>query len=289
MTYEELVEIAQHDDRIVGLVLTGSRGREFAVGDASDWDVRLVVRDDVLDEYRERFGTPHGSTVEVVVLSLSELEDVGVRGSDTAWDRYSYVAATLAVDDVGDSLSRVLDRLGSLDRNEARQLAAERLDDYVNAYYRAAKNAQAGLADEARLDARESVPLCLDFLFAVNERVRPFNRFLRWELDRRPLPGAAWSAAPDAARGRRCGGSPRAAPAVSRCRGASACPRARRRGRRVGARRRLAQRHVAVERRTHETAAAGLAPGSGGLSSGVPSIRRGGSCSAGSPAGRSSP
>ena len=194
MTYEELVEIAQHDDRIVGLVLTGSRGREFAVGDASDWDVRLVVRDDVLDEYRERFGTPHGSTVEVVVLSLSELEDVGVRGSDTAWDRYSYVAATLAVDDVGDSLSRVLDRLGSLDRNEARQLAAERLDDYVNAYYRAAKNAQAGLADEARLDARESVPLCLDFLFAVNERVRPFNRFLRWELDRRPLPGAAWSA-----------------------------------------------------------------------------------------------
>jgi hypothetical protein len=98
------------------------------------------------------------------------------------------------VDDAHGSISRLLARLGSLERDEAHALAAQRLDDYVNAYYRAAKNARSGLMSEARLDATESVSLLLDFLFAVHERVRPFNRFLRWELERRPLTGDVWEA-----------------------------------------------------------------------------------------------
>jgi predicted nucleotidyltransferase len=194
MTYDELVEFARRDDAIVGLVLTGSRGRGFAVTEESDWDVRLVVRDDVRDEYQERFATPHGSTVEVVVLSVSDLAAVGIPGGASAWDRYSYVAATVPVDDADGSVSRLLARLGWLERDEARALATRRLDDYVNAYYRAAKNARSGLMSEARLDSTESVSLLLDFLFAVHERVRPFNRFLRWELERRPLTGDAWEA-----------------------------------------------------------------------------------------------
>ena len=50
--YDELVASARRDENIVGLVLTGSRGRRFPVSDASDWDVRLVVNDDVCEEYR---------------------------------------------------------------------------------------------------------------------------------------------------------------------------------------------------------------------------------------------
>jgi len=194
MTYEQLVELARRDAGIVGLILTGSRGREFAVGDESDWDVRLVVRDELRDAYRARLATTRGSEVEVVVLSQSELEEVRSVGSAPAWDRYSYVGATVAVDDAGRSLSRLLARMGSLERDDAQGLAAERLDGYVNAYYRAAKNLRSGLVVEARLDAVEAVPLLLDFLFAVHGRVRPFNRFLRWELEQRPLPGEAWEA-----------------------------------------------------------------------------------------------
>ena len=192
MSYEELVELAQRDEGILGLILTGSRGRGFAVTDESDWDVRLIVRDELRDAYRARLATPHGSRVEVVVLTPSELEEVGTRGSSSAWDRYSYVAATIAVDSADGQIGRLIANLGALEPNEARVLAAEKLDDYVNAYYRAAKNAGAGLADEARLDAAESVPLLLDFLFAAHGRVRPFNRFLAWELQRRPLLGDEW-------------------------------------------------------------------------------------------------
>jgi hypothetical protein len=68
MTYDELVEIARADDGIVGLVLTGSRGRGHAVTEDADWDVRLVVRDEVVEDYRVRHATQHGSPVEVVVL-----------------------------------------------------------------------------------------------------------------------------------------------------------------------------------------------------------------------------
>jgi predicted nucleotidyltransferase len=192
VTYDELVELSKRDDGIIGLVLTGSRGRGFAVTDDSDWDVRLVVRDDVRDEYRERFGTPHGSRVEVVVLSLTESEAVGAVGSSSAWDRYSYVDAEVAFDEDG-TITRFVREKGVLPADEARAAAAERLDDYVNAYYRAAKNARAALEDEARLDASESILPLLDFLFATHERVRPFNRFLRWELERRPLPDSAFS------------------------------------------------------------------------------------------------
>lgn len=193
MTYEELVELAERDDAIVGLVLTGSRGRGFAMVEGSDWDVRLVVRDDVRDEYRSRLATPHGSRVEVVVFSLSEFEQVGAVGSASAWDRYSYVDAEVVVDTADGVIARAVSEKSTLPPDAARTIAAERLDDYVNSTYRAAKNAQSGLDVESRLDAAESVPLLLDFLFAVHERVRPFNRFLRWELERRPLPGARWS------------------------------------------------------------------------------------------------
>ena len=63
MTYEELVEIARADDTVVGLVLTGSRGRGYAVTEGADWDVRLVVRDAVAGDCQERYATRHGSRV----------------------------------------------------------------------------------------------------------------------------------------------------------------------------------------------------------------------------------
>lgn len=194
MTYGELIEIARGDDAIVGLVLTGSRGRGFAVTDCADWDVRLIVRDDARDAYRSKFATPHGSRVEVVVLSESELEQAGEIGTSSAWDRYSWVQVAVAVDAPDGRIARLLQRKSTLPSDDARVLAAEHLDDYVNWYYRSAKNARDGLGEGSRLDAAESVSSLLEFLFAVHGRVRPFNKYLRQELEARPAPGEMWSA-----------------------------------------------------------------------------------------------
>jgi hypothetical protein len=51
-----------------------------------------------------------------------------------------------------------------------------------------------GMALAARLDAAESVPYFLTTLFALHERVRPFNKYLCWELEQHPLSGDEWSA-----------------------------------------------------------------------------------------------
>jgi hypothetical protein len=66
--------------------------------------------------------------------------------------------------------------------------AAEPLDAYVNSYYRSAKNARLGLELAALLDAQESVSQFLQFAFAVHGRVRPYNKWLEWELAAHPLP-----------------------------------------------------------------------------------------------------
>jgi len=192
--YDELVETARRDENIVGLVLTGSRGRGFAVTEESDWDVRLVVCDEVVDDYRARFATSHGAAVNVVVFSLSEFEQAGAVGTESAWDRYSYVRAEVVIDGPDRQIAELMRAKSTLPADAARLLAAEYLDDYVNSYYRAAKNGRNGLEIEANLDAAESVAALLNFLFAADERVRPFNRFLRWELENHPLPGDSWTA-----------------------------------------------------------------------------------------------
>ena len=196
MTYDELVDLARSDDAVVGLVLTGSRGNDMFVTDESDWDVRLVVRDEVRDEYRARLATPHGSRVEVVVLSLSEFKRAGEPETASAWDRPSYVHAQVVVDTPDGHLSEITERKRSLPAEHARSVAAERLDDYVNSYYRSAKSHRLGLTLEAHLDAVESIAPLLEFLFALENRVRPFNKHLRFELERRPLGDERWAADP---------------------------------------------------------------------------------------------
>jgi predicted nucleotidyltransferase len=193
VTCEELVAIARDDDGVLGLVLTGSRAHGAFVTDDSDWDVRLVVRDDVLDEYRSRYGTPHGSRVEVFVLTLADLAAVGRPGSHMSWDRPSYVYAQIVLD-TESRVAEIVDGLRSLSTEHARSVAAEQLDGYVNAYYRSTKSHRLGLELEALFDAAESIPPLLGFLFAVHRRVRPFNKHLRAELERGPLGGELWSA-----------------------------------------------------------------------------------------------
>jgi hypothetical protein len=78
-----------------------------------------------------------------------------------------------------------------LSRQEQRDVlvAHDRLDGYVNYAFRALKNDRDGRPLERRLDAAESVPWLLDTVFALEGRVRPYMKYLPWELRTHPLPG----------------------------------------------------------------------------------------------------
>jgi predicted nucleotidyltransferase len=168
---DTLLAEAREDENVMGVVVHGSRGRGLHVHDGSDWDVIVVVR-----ERTGRYDSAErGGQLEALeVTSLADLPKwmlPAVTWTTPALDKAGAVAAEVAEVTKVDPAT-----------------AAEPLDGYVNSYYRSAKNARAGLELAALLDAQESIPHYLEFVFAVHGRVRPYNKWLEWELREHPLP-----------------------------------------------------------------------------------------------------
>jgi len=186
MTIDDWLANAREDDRIVGVVLTGSRGRDVLVHEGSDWDLRVAVADEH-QAFADSLETRHGSEVEVAATTVSNFRV----WSD--WDRYSFAHATVLVDKLGGDFARIVAELGSLSASEASALAREALGAYTNSLYRSLRDASRGLDLAARLDAAESVTSLVATIFALERRVRPFNKYLAWELEQHPL--AEWDSA----------------------------------------------------------------------------------------------
>ena len=174
---DALLEEARADDNVVGVVLFGSRGRGAFVTEQSDWDVFVVVR-----ENRDERPFVHGARLETVEVTVDELR------SPPAWNRYALAWLEPQLDKTGEVAAAMREAV-RVDPASA----GEPLDGYVNLYYRSAKNARAGLALASLLDAQESVGWFLEFVFAVHGRLRPYNKWLEWELEHHPLP---WSDLP---------------------------------------------------------------------------------------------
>jgi hypothetical protein len=168
---------------VVGAVLTGSRARDGMATPHSDFDVYVIVS----PAAARRWSTTRTPELDTIVVPLSEFREPA-----EAWNRYSFAYARVLLDRLDGEISRLTAMKGSLGRDEARAVAAEALDGYINFAYRAAKNRRDGRLVEARLDAAESAPWLLTTIFAFYGRVRPYNKYLRWELARHPLDSARW-------------------------------------------------------------------------------------------------
>ena len=185
-----MLTAARGDGRVLGLLLGGSRGKDPDwVTERSDYDVYLVVADDlVCQEYRARFPSEHGDPVELIVMTLEEFRGHALSGSETEFNAYTFAHVTPLLDRLDGEVARLAAVKATRDPGSAARL----LDAYLNSYYRSAKNHRDGLAVEAHLDAVEAVASLLDFLFGAVGRVRPYNKWLIWELSNHPLP-EPWS------------------------------------------------------------------------------------------------
>jgi hypothetical protein len=176
--FETLLAEAEADPRVLGVVLGGSRGKGDFVTERSDFDVYVIVEEGTTVPPHER-----GGTVEVIAMTLAEFREHALPGSPTAWNAYTFAHVTPLVDKLDGEIAELTAAKSRVDP----ATAAGPLDAYVNSYYRSAKNARDGRPFEARLDAAESISHFLDFLFAAFGRPRPYNKWLRWELERYPL------------------------------------------------------------------------------------------------------
>ena len=181
--YRAFLESAAADENVVGVVLSGSRGAGVFVTDRSDFDVFVVTR-----EPDDRWPFVYGSAVELVALTLDLFETYALPGGRDAWNRPAFLFAKVEIDRLDGAIGRIVERKRRLTPEEAKTIAAESLDDYINALLRSLRNLEAGRELEGRLDAAEAIPPLLTTAFALEGRVRPFNKWLRHDLDREPLP-----------------------------------------------------------------------------------------------------
>jgi hypothetical protein len=181
LSFEQLLAVARERDDVIGLYVFGSRGRDFMVDERSDWDVCVVLRDAAAEEaFALEFPSTHGNTVEIVPGTLD-----GMRGlTDEHW-RYAAAHADVVLDKTGGELTQVVAELESLPAGTRDAVVRDALDGYINQTYRS-------LRYGTRLDAVEAVPYALRTIFALEDRVRPYNKYLEWELRHHPL--ADWTA-----------------------------------------------------------------------------------------------
>ncbi len=177
---------AAHGADLLGIVLSGSAARDRAT-ERSDLDVVVVLADEAAASRR----TENSAEVDEIVDSWSELVTIAPFGTEHWWYRWSYAWAPVLLDRTGGELAAAVRRQATLSPEEADAVLIEhdRLDGWVNFAYRALKSDRDGRPLEARLDAAESVPWLLDVVFAIAGRVRPYNKYLPWELRRHPLDG----------------------------------------------------------------------------------------------------
>jgi hypothetical protein len=175
---------ADHGENLLGLVLSGSAGRDMAT-DRSDLDVFVVLGDTGSQGTR----TSRSATIDETHVAIADLERVPPFGTNGWWFRWSFAWAPVLADRTDGRLAAATSRQATVTTGEAESILVDhdRLDGWLNYAYRALKNDRDGRTLECRLDAAESMPWLLDVIFTLEGRVRPYHKYLPWELRRHPL------------------------------------------------------------------------------------------------------
>jgi len=182
--FAALLSHAHNDPNIVGLLLAGSRGMGAYVTRESDYDAYVILRNGrLLDEYAGRFPSAHGDAVEYILVSLESFRTHALPGTSSRWNAYTFAHIEPLIDKLDGEIARIASAKTLPGPEDTREFLA----GYINQHYRSKKNLMAGRGLEGHLDAAESIVWYLDFLFAAHDRVRPFNKWLPWELQHHPL------------------------------------------------------------------------------------------------------
>jgi hypothetical protein len=183
--YRELLDRVAADPVVVGVVVFGSRGADAFITDESDVDAFVIV--DGPKTKAHPYATNHGDPVEVWPITLETFRTHALPGGPDGWNRPTFLRARVDVDKLDGEIGRIVERKRRLEPQEASALADTALDNYMNSLYRSLRNLEGGRMLEGRLDGLESIGGLLTTAFAFEGRVRPFNKWLPYELEAEPL------------------------------------------------------------------------------------------------------
>jgi len=125
--------------------------------------------------------------LDINVLTLSEFENYAAFDTDFEWDRYNFAHLKAEIDRTGGKIQKIIDEKSLIPNERIKPIVENNLGGYINLYYRSLKNFRDGNLLASLMDATESIPFLLTALFAMNGRVKPYNKYLKWELTHFPL------------------------------------------------------------------------------------------------------
>jgi hypothetical protein len=192
-TFQELTKDAQTDPHILAFWLDGSRGKGLETKH-SDYDCTMIVEDDVAATYKQKYEAFGYPQIECKVRTLDEFKRQASWGAPDAWNRYNYAYLKPLIDKTG-SIQEMMNSKARVPENEIRAFIEGSLDHYINQVYRSIKCTRDGTLLGARLEAAESIAPLLDALFALHDRrLKPYYKYLEWELEAHPLSQLPWDA-----------------------------------------------------------------------------------------------
>jgi predicted nucleotidyltransferase len=183
--FEALLRQARADPDVLGVVLTGSHAQGVATP-GSDYDVRVILRDEVGVELLPRYPPEAFPNVDLRVMLLHEFVAYADWDTPFAWDRYSFAHAQVLEDRSG-VIRALVEEKGRVPAHQQSSFLRSALDAFINSVYRALKCARKGNTLCTRLEASEAVQHALAVIFALEGRIRPYPNSLAHELRAYPL------------------------------------------------------------------------------------------------------
>jgi len=183
--FNELILEAKKDSNVVGLFLSGSRGKNRETK-FSDYDIEIVVKDSVAKSYKKKYEKKNKPPFGFSVFSISEFRKYAEIGSPFEWDRASYTHVKAILDKTGE-IQKLIYEKGKIPKDKIKKYVSGALDGYINHVYRSLKCSRDGNPVGARLEASRSIHCFLDVIFGLEGRTTPFYKYLEWELEKHPL------------------------------------------------------------------------------------------------------
>src|SRR5262249_11518746 len=192
-TFEKVVQESRADPDVLGLIVGGSRGKGLATRH-SDYDCTLVVTEEA-HEFKIAKMAELPSGFDVRVHTMQSFAEHAAWNGPYRWDRYNWARLRAQIDKADGLIQRLIDEKGRVPSSEVDNFIGKSLDHYINQVYRSIKCLRDGCLDGHRLEAADSILPLLDAVFALHDgRLRPYYKYLRWELNEFPLERLPWSA-----------------------------------------------------------------------------------------------
>ena len=190
--YEALLKRAQEDPAVVAFWLGGSRGKGRPT-QHSDYDIVILVAEDAYRAFCDELGLEgpfQGNWrpgVDLTVGTLRGFAAASAWDSPDRWGRYGHAYVKALVDKTGEAQA-LIDAKACVPAEAAPGFIRDSLDHAINQAYRALKCLRDGDPAASRLEAVEGVNPFFDAVFALHDgRLRPYYKYLRWELETWPL------------------------------------------------------------------------------------------------------